>query len=240
MRVQPVGATFARGSRLTAVSTTNDRIDLFGRGPDKAIWHSVWDGTWRKAYRVGQAGVVASSPTVASWAPGRLDLFGRSPGGHLVHYWSDNSGSSWAWEGLGQKLLTGDPTAVSWGPGRIDLFSLSPDDDLQHMWWNAQQWNDWQPWIDADNPAFGSGPVISASRSGQLDLVVRDHSGSLTGRHFENGGWSAWQRLGAVPARQGEAPGLVSWADGAVTAMVRGELEDDLWNADIRWPWAPE
>ena len=58
------------GSSLAAVSWSYGRLDLFGRGTDDALWHRWYDGAWSGWERLSEAGRLASSPTVASWAPG--------------------------------------------------------------------------------------------------------------------------------------------------------------------------
>ena len=239
LRESRVGAVFAKGSTPAAVSRNASSLDLFGRGADNALWHISWNGMyWSEARRVGPVNLLAplSSPTVASWGPSRLDVFGRSTGGLLVHYWSDNAGASWGHESLGRRLLTGDPTAVSWGPNRIDVLSVDLDGAVQHMYWAGSGWTDWIPWGGQGLSVLGSSPAISSREPGQLNIVVRNHRGDLVGRRFENSTWTWWESLGAVPARSGEKPALVTWVDGGMSVLVRGELEDGLWTKDLAWP----
>ena len=51
----------------TAVSWAANRLDLFVRGGDNALWHKWWDGsTWRGWESLG--GTLSSGPDVASWS----------------------------------------------------------------------------------------------------------------------------------------------------------------------------
>ncbi len=83
---------------------------------------------------------------------------------------------------------------------------------------------------------LGSAPAISSRGPGQLNIVVRNQRGELLGRRFENNSWSWWEPLAAVPARPDETPALVTWVDGGMSVLVRGELEDGLWIKDLAWP----
>ena len=122
------------------------------------------------------------------------------------------------------------------GANRIDVLGVDVNGYVQHMYWNGYGWTDWIPWGGPDAPVLGSAPAISSRGPGQLNIVVRNQRGELLGRRFENNTWSWWQPLAAVPARPDEKPALVTWWDGAMSVLVRGELEDGLWIKDMAWP----
>jgi hypothetical protein len=67
-----------------AVAWSENRLDVFARGGDNALWHQWWDG---KAWGVFQSlgGALDSSTAVTSWGPGRLDVFARSSKNTLFH-----------------------------------------------------------------------------------------------------------------------------------------------------------
>jgi hypothetical protein len=71
-----------------AVSRTVNRIDLFSRGMDNALWHNAWNGaSWSDWESL--EGLLTSGPSVVSWASGRLDVFALGPGSTLLHrYWA--------------------------------------------------------------------------------------------------------------------------------------------------------
>ncbi|HKF86237.1 MAG TPA: hypothetical protein VKB30_10665, partial [Candidatus Limnocylindrales bacterium] len=88
-----------------AVSWGGDRIDLFWRDDDDALWHSVFDGVaWSGAESLG--GSLASGPAVTAWARDQMEVFAVFPDGELWdRYWD---GTSWhPWESLGGRLATG-------------------------------------------------------------------------------------------------------------------------------------
>lgn len=78
-----------------AVSWGPNRIDVFIRGNDNALWHIDFNGTaWSGWENLG--GSLTSGPDAASWASGRLDIFVRGPGNGLYHMVGGSGGwSSW-------------------------------------------------------------------------------------------------------------------------------------------------
>jgi hypothetical protein len=75
----------------------NNRIDVFVRGTDNALWHKWWDGTsWGQPKTErweSLGGVLTSGPGASSWAANRLDVFVRGTDNALWHKWWD--GHSW-------------------------------------------------------------------------------------------------------------------------------------------------
>src|SRR6202035_3085363 len=60
----------------TAVSWGENRLDLFARGTDNAVWHKWWDGSnWGGWESLG--GQITGPVTAVSWGENRLDLFAR-------------------------------------------------------------------------------------------------------------------------------------------------------------------
>ena len=128
-----------------AVSTFNDdptvsswgdnRLDVFVKGTDNALWHKWWDGaSWSSGWE-NLGGVLTSSPGAVSWGNNRIDVFVKGTDNALWHKWWD--GASWSnWESLGG-VLTSAPTVSSWGDNRLDVFVKGTDNALWHKWWNG-------------------------------------------------------------------------------------------------------
>jgi C1A family cysteine protease len=73
-------------SAPAAVSWGANRIDVFGRGTDNALWHKWWDGrAWSGWESLG--GGLSSAPAVSSWATNRLDVFVQGTDNALWHKW---------------------------------------------------------------------------------------------------------------------------------------------------------
>ena len=127
-------------SNPSAVSWGADRIDVFARGKDNALWHTwyskPWIGKWESL-----GGVLTSGPSACSWGSGRLDVFVKGTDNALYHKWYTNNAWS-GWESLGG-VLTSAPSAVSWGQGRIDVFVRGTDNALYHKWYQ-NGWSNWE------------------------------------------------------------------------------------------------
>ena len=78
-----------------ACSWGADRIDLFARGRDGALWHCWYEPAgWQPWESLG--GTLASDPTACAWGPNRLDVFARGTEGDLLHASWD--GGAWSWQ----------------------------------------------------------------------------------------------------------------------------------------------
>jgi Repeat of unknown function (DUF346) len=128
----PSGTAFFSAPAI--VSWGTNRLDIFMRGTDNALWQWFYDGTIHAPLSLG--GTLVDSPGASTWGTGRLDVFARGSDNHLYHKWWDSSmGGTWsAWENLGGNIISG-PAAVSWGPNRIDVFARGVDNQLWHKWW---------------------------------------------------------------------------------------------------------
>ena len=84
-----------------------NRLDIFARGTDSALWHRCWNGSaWVGWESLG--GIITSSPEVVSWGTNRLDIFALGTDHALWHRWWN--GSAWGgWESLGGTLTSPQP-----------------------------------------------------------------------------------------------------------------------------------
>ena len=82
-------------ANIAAASWAPGRLDVFGRGQDRAIWHKSWEGDhWTDWHSVG--GTLTSGPGTVSWGPGRIDVFARGLDGDLWHMtWEDQHWTEW-------------------------------------------------------------------------------------------------------------------------------------------------
>lgn len=68
------------------VSHASDRIDVYAKGTDSALWHLEWTGSQWKAWE-SIGGVIQSPPAVASWGKDRIDVFALGTDHALWHNW---------------------------------------------------------------------------------------------------------------------------------------------------------
>ena len=206
-----------------AVSSSNGRIDVFGRGSDNALWHKWYDsaGWWAWESLSGQL-APTTGPAVSAWSStGRLDVFVIGSDQALWHRsYANNVWSTW--ESLGGQL-TASPAAVSWAYGRIDVFGRGSDNALWQRSYQNGAWSDWEPLSGQLAP--NDGPAVSSQREGQLHVFAVGSDNALWQRSYENGAWGAWESLsGQLTA----SPGAVSWADGRIDVFGRGS-DNALW-----------
>jgi Concanavalin A-like lectin/glucanases superfamily len=157
---RPLGSPLDQGttSSPAAVSWGLNRLDVFVRGRDNAIWHKHWsdDNGWSNWDSIGSPNDrgATSPPAVASWGVNRLDVFVRDQDGNLSHKRWTNDKLWGAWEPLGSPLgkkLTSAPGVVSWGVNRIDVFARGANNALwQIRWTDDNQWSDWRD-VDHQN-----------------------------------------------------------------------------------------
>ena len=77
---------------IAAVSWDKNRIDLFVRGTDDAIYHKWWDGSrWGGWESLG--GATKDPIAAVSWDKNRIDLFVRGTDDAIYHKWWN--GSNW-------------------------------------------------------------------------------------------------------------------------------------------------
>jgi len=117
-----------------------NRLDVFVRGPDSALWHIAWDGGWHDWDSLG--GILTSAPAAVSWGSNRIDVFVRNTGNGLSHKCWD--GQWHDWDGLGGELTsTSAPAAASWGSNRLDVFVRGTENTLYHKSYSESGWSDW-------------------------------------------------------------------------------------------------
>jgi hypothetical protein len=192
-----------------------------------ARWNrGVWD-----APIAAIGGTLASDPVVASYAADRHDIFYRRTDGLLGQtFWS--SGAPW-WSTFTHSApqISSAPGAVSWGGvragnGRIDVVAVRADNGkLQHFWFDGSPSS--TPWLTEEVP--GSPTLVASqrlaivsSRSGRIEIYVRDTDGALRFVALNKTGssnvWEAWRNLSTGAQSD---PVAVAYAPGETMAFVR-------------------
>lgn len=205
-----------------AVSWGSNRLDIFVRGGDNALYHKWWNGAWHGWESLG--GVLTSAPAAASWASGRLDVFARGQDNALWHKWFD--GSWHDWESLGGGLTSG-PAAASWASGRLDVFVRGNDGALWHKWFDGS----WHNWESLGGQIKGD-PAVAAWGPNRLDIFARGTDNALWHKWW-NGSWHNWESLGGILTA---SPGVASWESGRLDIVGRGQ-DNACWHKwwDGRW-----
>jgi hypothetical protein len=202
-------------SSPSVASWAPNRLDVFVRGTDNALWHKWWNNGWSGWESLG--GVLTSAPAAVSWGPNRIDIFVRGTDNALWHKWWNNGWS--AWEKLGG-ILTSGPAVCSWASDRIDVFVRGTDSALWHKWWD----NGWSHW-ESLGGTLTSGPGVSSWAPNRLDVFARGTNSAMWHKWWENG-WSGWESLGGVLTSD---PDAASWGTARIDTFVRG-TDSALWH----------
>ena len=155
-----------------------NRLDVFARGQNNALWHKWWDGSrWSNWEDLG--GVLTSAPAAVSWGPNRIDVFGRGQNQSLWHKWWD--GTRWSdWEDLGGGIINSGPAASSTGVNRLEVFAQGQRGDLLMRTWNGTRWSNWQ----SLGGVITSEPAAVSWGGNRLDVFARGRNNAL---------WHIWR-----------------------------------------------
>ena len=219
------------GSRLAITSWGPERLDVFVRGTDNALWQLTYDNGWTNWERRGGV-LLTSDPMAVSWGPGRLDVFARGTDDALYQFTYDNGGTSWERRGgrMHEDPMT-HPVAVSWGPNRIDVFARGPRNYLWHMWFDGT-WHE-----EPLNAVLLSNPAVTSWGPGRLDVFARGTDDALYQLTFDNNRWSEWKRRGGVLREDPMThPVAVSWGPNRIDVFARG-VDNALWHMWFDGTW---
>lgn len=147
---EPLGGVFSTmpGAATSAVSWSENRLDIFGLAADNSMLHKAWTGTgWYPSQADWEpiGGTFAMGPSAVSRGTNRLDVFGLGTDHSMYHKaWT---GTTWYpsqtnWEPVGG-LFGSMPVAVSWGENRIDVFGRDRtiESHVLHRVWTDSTWS---------------------------------------------------------------------------------------------------
>jgi hypothetical protein len=205
-----------------------NRLDVFARGQNQALWHLYWDGSrWSGWEDLG--GILISAPAAVSWGRNRIDVFGIGQNQALWHlYWD---GSRWSnWEDLGGSLLYA-PAVASWQENRLDVFGIGQNQALWHLYWDGRRWSDWE---DLGGTLTSSPAAVSWGRN-RIDVFGRGQNQSLWHLYWDGSRWSNWEDLGGGRITSG--PAASSTGNNRIEVFARGQQNQLIhrnWNSR-RW-----
>ncbi|MEO7046559.1 MAG: hypothetical protein ABI091_14710, partial [Ferruginibacter sp.] len=126
----------------SVVSIRNNRIDIFVRGTDNALYTKSWEGTRRSNYIQLGGEHIVGAPALVSWGTERIDVFVKGTDNALyTKFWDGTNWSSYAQ--LGGEHIADTPSAVSSGTNRIDVFVRGTDNALYTKYWDGAQWSNY-------------------------------------------------------------------------------------------------
>ena len=217
-----------------AVSTWGtNRLDVFARGQDNALYHTWYDGSWHYWSRI-QANMT-SAPTAVSWGVNRIDVFARGQDNALYHTYTPDGGMTWVYWTRIPASMTSAPSVSSWGSGRLDVFARGQDNALYHTWTtDGSNWNYWERL----SASMTSDPAAtSAAGSNRIDVFARGSDNALYSRTYDTtNGWQYWVRLGGNLA---SAPAASTWGVNRLDVFALGQdlAAYHLWSTDGGVTW---
>jgi glycosyl hydrolase family 18 (putative chitinase) len=201
------------------VSSGANRLDVFIRGQEGALWHQSWNGTgWSGWEDLG--GALGADPDVVATSPTELDVFIRGQeGGLWQRTWN---GSTWGpWQSLGG-VIQGAPSAVSLNSVRLDVFVEGQEGGLWQRTWNGSAWGSWQ----GLGGVLTAPPTAEATGGSRIDVFHRGTDYALWERSWSStGGWGGFVSLGGyLPAN----PPAVLDTPSRIDVFARG-WDGGLW-----------
>jgi hypothetical protein len=125
-----------------SVSSSPNRIDYFGVGTDRTMYHVSWNSTSGFSTITDLGGEFQSSPGVISVRSGRVDVLGIGLNDQLLH--KALVGSSWSldWEDLGGSFHSA-PVAISLSAGKVIVYGLANNGTVFHGSWQVGSDHAW-------------------------------------------------------------------------------------------------
>lgn len=231
----PAGTTLV--GKPAVASWGPNRMDIFVRGADGALYQKWWDGSrWSDWVKLSANGQLTGDPAAVSWGHNRIDIFAKGNPDGLWHLWWD--GTKWNQpENLGG-IIIGAPTVSTWGVNRLDVFVRSQGDALFQKWFDGA-WHDWVRLSDFN--AIHSDPAAVASEPGVINVMAKASDNRLWHRWYNVHGWSNPETLDAslvgAPALASQGKGLVEvFARSGANRLLRKSFIGSQWGD---WTHAP-
>ena len=210
------------------VAWTSDRLDIFVKGTDAALYHQWWNGhAWGPSLTNYEyhGGIIEGNPAAVAWTSDRLDVFVKGTDRALYHQWWD--GHAWgpsltSYEYHGGVIL-GDPCAVSWGPDRLDVFVVGTDRALYHQWWDGRAWGPSITDYEYHGGVILGSPTAVCWGGDRIDVFVLGTDRALYHQAWDGAAWhpsvNDWESLGGTIGGQ---PTVVSWGGDRLDIFALG------------------
>ena len=216
--------TLASGA-VTAITNTDGRLEVFGRGNNDALYHIAQkspQGAWTGWEDLG--GALTSNVAVGTNADGRLEAFYRGTDGAIWHLWENAPGGTWSKHYSLGGFVDPSLTVGRNSDGRLEVFVRGTDAHVYHIWQKTPG-GAWASWA-----SFGgditSDITASNDKDGYLEVFARGSDDSVYHIYETSNGWSQWDGLGGKTTSD---IALAPNADGRVEAFYRG-TDDALWH----------
>jgi len=207
-------------------SRVANRLDVFARGTDGALWQMTWNGSnWSSWFSLG--GGLTSGPNAVSWDGTRVDVVMRGGDGAVWHYVWD--GAAWSTETLGGGVV-GSPEISSQGPGQLDVFARGLDNALWQRSFSGGSWSSWH----SLGGNMTSSPGAVSWGPGRVDVVTRGSDNAVWHWVWNGIGWGVESLGGSIAS----APDVSTLGPGYLDLFARGG--NSLWHRSFNsGAWGP-
>ncbi len=199
-------------------SQSTNRLDLFVRGTDNALWwrHEA-GGVWSAWTSLG--GVLTSSPAATGFIIGsNYVVYVGVRGTNGALYWKQtmDGGGAWtSWLSFGGQLLEGTGPAVYSQGNTVGFFVTGTNHQLYRLY-SSPVWKSFGGYLT-------SSPSATSPRFNIIYVAARGGNGALYLRYTTDGGtnWASWYSWGGQ-LLEGTGPALVSPNPSYSTGFVTG------------------
>ena len=213
-------------------SAGTNKLELFARGADGALWHRNWNGiTWSSWGSLGGALASGSGPGTVSWNDSRVDVvFRGTDNGVWQRAWGEGSNGGVP-VSLGGYTLS-DPAISSKGKGQLQVFLRGADNALWTKSFSSGSWSSWETL----GGQITSGPGAVSWGSGRTDVVARGTDNGVWHWYWENGSW----HLESIGGSVASDPTISTLGPNTLDVFARG-WDNHLWHQSFHegkwWGW---
>ena len=227
---------------LIAAATQLNRVDLFGIGPDGAVYHNAWSGNalilpaWESVGIPAKGNPFVTAPAAVSWGLNRFDVVAVAADNKLYHNAWSSSGWLSSWESLGSPAgvsggFNSAPVIVSRAFNSLDVFCIGMDNQLYHIAWTGTAWQaGWEPLgsLDGAGAMWNFPPAVACWSPGRIDVFAQGANHSMYHKSYDDqNGWlpgpgtTSWES--PVPGQFYSPPAAASWGNQRVDVFALGQ-----------------
>lgn len=241
-------------SNVSAISRSQDKLDIFTVGLDGHIYTAAWqsgDNQWRGWWQIkGLDAAPCSSVCAVSRSTDMLDIFAVGLDGRIyTAAWQPGDTTWHGWRAIGslKTTLHGSISAVSRSKDKLDIFVSGLDSHVYTAAWQPGD-NQWRGWWRIGNIKVPPGsPVSSVSRSkDKLDIFVTGSDSRVYTAAWQSGDtkWRGWWMVGdlnVLPRTQVAAVVRSTDMLDIFTTDKNGKIHTAAWQkGDTNWRgWWP-
>ena len=174
----------------SAVSVTDDRLDVFAIADGRLWWRSYADGAWGAWRDRGQPVIrfperpldLTLAPGAVTWNGGYVNVYARIEDGSLYQRFQRPDGLWSGWDPIAGVLDTG-PAAVSSEPGQLDLFGVANGRLYRSSWTGSYEWV-WENHRAPQLSPLADQASVIAWQSGRVDAFATAADGSVWQAHM--------------------------------------------------------